>query len=155
MFYDLEEYVRRIVSTHGNIGIITYGDKNLPQSLLNRLESIIANNKQHEFVRIDAADTYSAEELHKEIVLNSNSANNNKFIVIIVNADRLVPEGIGGTILNGGRERLILFKATIIVISENLLRSFQIAAPDLMGMVGSFFVRAEQMAEPVLEDDIL
>ncbi len=98
---------------------------------------------------------YSAEELHKEIVLNSDSENSDKVIIAIVNADLLLPKGIGGTILNGCRERLTLFKATIIVIKESSLRSFQIAAPDLMGLVGSFFVRAEQMAEPVLEDGIL
>ncbi len=154
MFYDLEEYVYRFVSTPGNIGLITYGDKNFRHSLLNRFESILVNNEQYEFVQIDVS-IYSAEELHKEIVLNSDSENSDKVIIAIVNADLLLPKGIGGTILNGCRERLTLFKATIIVIKENSLRSFQIAAPDLMGLVGSFFVRAEQMAEPVLEDGIL
>jgi hypothetical protein len=154
MFYDLEEYVDRIVSTHGSICFITYGDKNLRQSLLNRLESIVMNKKQYEFVQIDAFK-YSAEDLHEKIVSNFDSTNNDKLIVAIVNADQLLPKGIGGKILNGCRERLTLFKATLIVISESSLRFFQIAAPDLMGLVGSFFVRAEQMAEPILEDDIL
>ncbi len=154
MFYELEEYVDRIVSTHGSIGLITYGDKTLRQSLLNRLESILVNSKQHDFIQIDAS-IYSAEELHEKIVLNSDLPNNDKAIAAIVNADLLLPEGIGGTILNGCRERLILFKATLIVISESSLRFFQIAAPDLMGLVGSFFVRAEQMAEPISEDEIL
>ncbi len=154
MFYDLEEYVDRFVSTSGNISLITYENKNLRQSMLNRFESIIVNNEQYEFVQIDAS-IYSIEELHKKIVLNSDSTNNDKVIIAIVNTDLLLPKGIGGTILNGCRERLTLFKATIIVISESSLRTFQIAAPDLMGLVGSFFVSAEQMAEPVLEDDIL
>ena len=154
MFYDLEEYVNRIVSTDGSIGLITYGDRNLRQSLLNRLESILVNNKQYEFVRLDAS-IYSAEDLQKKIVLHSDLTNSDKVMVAIVNADLLLPKGIGGIILNGCRERLILFKAAIIVISESSLRFFQIAAPDLMALVGSFFVRAEQMAEPISEDDIL
>lgn len=156
MFYDLKDYVNRIVSTSGNIGLITYRDRNLRQSLLSRFESIIENDEQYEFVQIDAS-TYSIEELHEKIVLSSNLANKNRIIIAIVNADLLLPAGIGGTILNGCRERLTLFRAAIIVISERLLRSFHIAAPDFMGLVGSFFASAEQMAEPVsdLEDDIL
>lgn len=152
MFYDLEEYVDRVILADGSIGLITYGDKNLRQSLSNRLESIVMNKKQYGFVRIDVSDS---EDLHKEIVSNSDLMNNDKLIVAIVNADLMLPKGIGGKILNGCRERLTLFKATLIVISESSLRFFQIAAPDLMGLVGSFFVRAEQMTEPIFEDDIL
>lgn len=154
MFYDLEEYADRFVATPGNIGLITYGDKYLRQPLLNRLESIFVNNEQNEFVEIDAS-IYSSEDLHKEIVSTSNSMKSDKTIITIVDADLLLPKGIGGTILNGCRGRLIFFKATIIVIRESSLRSFQIAAPDIMGMVGSFFARAEQMAEPIFEDDII
>ncbi|OQX95954.1 hypothetical protein B6I21_02725 [candidate division KSB1 bacterium 4572_119] len=156
MFYDLADYIERIVSTSGNIGLITYEDKNLRQSLLNRFESMIENDEQYEFIKIDAS-IHSIEGLHEKIVLESESAKRDKVIIAIINADLLLPNGIGGTILNGCRERLTLFKATIIVISESLLRYFQIAAPDLMGLVGSFFASAEQMTEPVLdiEDDIL
>ncbi len=157
MFYDLEDYVDRIVSTSGNIGLITYKDRDLGQSLLSRFESIVEKDEQYEFVQLDAA-TYSIEALHEEIVLNSNLANRDRIIIAIVHADLLLPAGIGGTILNGCRERLTLFKAAIILINESFLRSFQIAAPDLMGLVGSFFASAEQMAEPIfldIEDDIL
>lgn len=157
MFYDLEDYVNRIVSNSGNIGLITYNDIDLRKSLLSRFESIIENGEQYTFVQIDAS-ICSVEELHEKIVLKSNLPDKDNLIIAIVNADQLLPMGIGGTILNGFRERLTLFKATIIVISESFLRPFQIAAPDLMGLVGSFFARAGQMAEPVVldtEDDIL
>ncbi len=154
MFYDLEEFTDRFVSTPGNIGLITYENKAARESFLNRFEVLLSgieDDEKRAFVRIDAS-IFSAEEFHKEIMSISDAENHKRTILVVTNVDPLLPTG--GRILNGCRERLTRFMV-IIVLRENSLRNFQISAPDLMGLIGSYFASAEQMAEPIYEDDIL
>ena len=71
MFYDLEDFVDRFVSTPGNIGLITYENKAAQQSFINRFESLlsdIGDDEKYAFVRIDAS-IFSGDEFHEEILM--------------------------------------------------------------------------------------
>lgn len=156
MFYDLEEFMTRFISTPGNLGLITFEKKHVQMSFVNRVKKLLpavqGHKKKYKFVQIDASKL-SADEFSKEIVMNSNVPDYQKIILAMMNLEPLLP--LGGTILNGYRGCLTQISGVIIMLRSNSLQNFLKAAPDIANLIGSYFASAEQMAEPISEDEVL
>ncbi len=154
MFYDLEEFMTRFISTSGNIGLITFEKKHVQMSFVNRVKRVLPTVQGHtkyKFVQIDASKL-SADEFSKEIVMNSNVPDYQKIILAMMNLEPLLP--LGGTILNGYRGCLTQMTGVIIMLRSNSLQNFLKAAPDIANLIGSYLASAEQMAEPISEDEV-
>ncbi len=147
MFLDIEQFCRTLVSNQPSVAMVTWASHVARDSFLKRLGPTLRREQPGTILsKLDGADLDSASfEERISIALGRRDAS--KCALLIHGIEPLTTAS--AEILNGYRERLASFRATIVMIRENRRRDFVVACPDLMDWIGTLVARAEDLAPPL------
>lgn len=151
MFLDLEDFIDHFLCSSETLCLITYDKPRTLEPFLSRLKNVFSE-KQQKISTTDVSE-YGIDEFCKKITDTLNLSDSQNLFLLMSGLEPLLPGS--GTVLNGFREGLTQFMGIIILLRADRLRDFEKNAPDLMSLVNSFFIRAEQMPEPITEDEDL
>lgn len=151
MFLDMEDFINCFLCSPETVSLVTYERQETLKPFLSRLIREFSKNSL-KFQEPDVSED-NIDEFCKKITTHLHVPDSQNVFLILSGLEPLLP--YSGTILNGFREKLSQFAGIIILLRRNRLRDFEKAAPDLMSLVRSFFIRAEQIPEPITEDQVL
>jgi len=149
---ELNQFFSRLLTRRPAAALVTWESRAALESFTLRLPDAVASSSPGATVsEIAGAELDSAtfaEVLAAELT-EPNAANR---VLLIREIETLATKA--GRILNGFRERLAFVRATVVVMREDRSRDFRSASPDWMDWVGTFVIRAEDVAPPLTLDDV-
>ncbi len=149
---ELNQFFSRLLTRRPAAALVTWESRAALEAFTLRLPDAVASSSPgatvSEIVGGDLDSTAFAEVLAAQMT-EWNAGNR---VLLIREVESLATKA--GRILNGFRERLASFTAVVVVIREDRSRDFRSACPDWMDWVGTFVVRAEDVAPPLTLDDV-
>jgi hypothetical protein len=140
MILTVADFADRLLETPNVFGIVTFSTESSCSNFLTRFSGALVG-RQNATISTVSAEGMSHTELASTVVEAIAKTDPKVTILILTGIEPMLPQG--AIVLNGLREKLAVCMAVLIVLRRDRLRDFQVHAPDLMSLVGTFFLRAE------------
>ncbi len=144
MILTVTELRDRLLETPNAFGIVTYSTESSRNTFLTRFSNALVGCKSAGISTI-SGEGLSHTELPSVVVEEIAKTDPKVTILVLTGIESMLPQG--AIVLNGLREKLVDCRAVLILLRKDRLRDFQLHAPDLMSLVGTFFLRAEAIGE--------
>lgn len=147
MFLDIEQFCRTLVSNQPSVAMVTWASHVAMDSFVKRFGPTLRREQAGMVLsKLNGADLDSAS-FEERISTALGRRDVSTCALLVYGIEPLTTASAG--ILNGYREKLARFRATIVMIRENRRRDFVVACPDLMDWMGTLVARAEDLAPPL------
>lgn len=149
---ELDRFVSRLLTRRPAAALVTWESRAALESFTLKLPDAAASSSPGTAVSEIVGGELDSATFAEILAAELPEPNAENRVLLIREVEALATKA--GRILNGFRERLAAFTAVVVVIREDRSRDFRSACPDWMDWVGTFVVRAEDVAPPLTVDDV-